>query len=491
MSHPNAERSSTSPECEPVGGRPGAHQRARASLVCWGAGTQRRDCTTHAVPLGGVLEHGWEQAIGLLFLLDLGSRSRSPSRSWPYEARPLYSRAVDRIAPFWLALAAGWGCWSCHDTEELVSSGATPSASVAPSSSPASTSGRPPRDAPLANEMVEVPGGTFRAGSRPGKPHRDPRIEPRPYDVELGPFRIDKLPYPNDPAKAPLTGISRMEAQRRCAERGTRLCTELEWERACKGADQDEYPGGTRWDPRCATSPARCASGFDVLGLGATLREWTASDVRPTKRGAPVLAAVRGAKGSAAAGFHRCAHRDGADPQSTAEDLGFRCCGGAPNAAKVNEPTLGQTFRKVSLKAQRLEQLLASSSRTKSLAHDVMFFREPEAAHTVVARGPGDTKGFSFTVSPMIWNPVAGAEILLVSARAGEDTTFVVAYHVVAKDEYSLAASFVMKNEPGPVAFAYSQYIRPRLHFSNCWGCLGETGKILFRDPDTVAILQP
>jgi hypothetical protein len=48
-----------------------------------------------------------------------------------------------------------------------------------------------------------------------------------------------------------------------------------------------------------------------------------------------------------------------------------------------------------------------------------------------------------------------------------------------------------MEHEIGPVALAYNGYIRPRLHFSTCWGCPGETGKILYRDPDSVAIFQP
>ena len=42
-----------------------------------------------------------------------------------------------------------------------------------------------------------------------------------------------------------------------------------------------------------------------------------------------------------------------------------------------------------------------------------------------------------------------------------------------------------------PVALAYNGYIRPRLHFSTCWGCPGETGKILYRDPDAAVVLQP
>jgi hypothetical protein len=143
------------------------------------------------------------------------------------------------------------------------------------------------------------------------------------------------------------------------------------------------------------------------------------------------------------------------------------------------------------ISAARLEKLLAANPRTQALAKDVQFFREPDAAKTVIARGPGDKKGFNFTVAPLSWNPVAGAEYLLVTGRSGRDTSFVLSYYILGQDEFRLASSFIMKNEPGPVAFAYSGYIRPRLHFSTCWGCLGETGKILFRSPDSVVILQP
>jgi hypothetical protein len=86
---------------------------------------------------------------------------------------------------------------------------------------------------------------------------------------------------------------------------------------------------------------------------------------------------------------------------------------------------------------------------------------------------------------------VPGAEFVLLTARSGEKTSFVVALHVLGADEYRVAASFVMNNEPGPVAFAYDGFIRPRLHFSSCWGCPGETGKILFRKPERAVILQP
>src|SRR4030095_3533230 len=96
-------------------------------------------------------------------------------------------------------------------------------------------------------------------------------------EVELGEFSIDRLPYPNDPAAPPLTGATRQRAQALCAERGGRLCHELEWERACKGPEDKPYRGGRVWDPTCAREPSTCASGLGVLAMGGALREWTAS----------------------------------------------------------------------------------------------------------------------------------------------------------------------------------------------------------------------
>lgn len=339
-------------------------------------------------------------------------------------------------------------------------------------------------------ELASIPGGAFQAGTQPGTPGRDPELEPRMRHVELGPFRIDRLPYPNDPAKPPRTGVTRAEAAELCSERRARLCSELEWERACKGDASFEFSTGARWAPRCAEPSARCASPFDVYGMGS-LMEWTASDVLTKAFRGKTRAAVRGAEPGAPSEAHRCAARRAVAPEQASQPTGFRCCEGPPNGAVVDEPELGETFEKVKLTAAELEAMLAASSHTKAIAHDVVFFREPDAAETVVARGPGDRKGFSFTVSPLLWNPVAGARYLLVPARSGDRTSFVAAFHVLEDGKYALMASFIMEDEAGPVAFAYDAYIRPRLHFSTCWGCPGETGKILYRDHDRASILQP
>jgi hypothetical protein len=383
------------------------------------------------------------------------------------------------------ALGLAVSCKQPHSAPD-----AKPSASAASAASAAPASSPLPKVAePLPNERVEIPGGTFNVGSRPGDPGRNPELEPRLTAIELGPFQIDRLPYPNDGKSPPLTGVSRDDAKRLCAEHGQRLCTELEWERACKGPSSLDYATGKSWEPRCASEPLRCASGFDVLSMGGNLREWVASEI-PGKDGGNARALLRGAPASAAGPEHRCSARHSADSETKAEDLGFRCCKGAPNAAIVPEPKLGDTFTRAKIASDALEKVFKRDPHTANIV-GVKFYREPDAANTVVARGPGDKKGFSFTVAPLTWRPTAGAEFLLVSGKSGDSDAFVAVLHVLGDDEYAVAASFFMKNEPGPVALAYSDSIRPRLHWSTCWGCPGETGKILFRPPESVVIFQP
>jgi hypothetical protein len=265
---------------------------------------------------------------------------------------------------------------------------AGPREPVADAPASAKPAPRPPPTAIGAGEQREIPTGAFRAGSTPGEPGRHPDVEPRSMKVELGAYRIDRLPFPNDPKQKSRTGVTRDEASRICGERGARLCTELEWERACKGPESDRFPSGTAWEPRCAREPSSCASGFDVLGMGMALREWTASDVAA---GTPkARAALRGAGPEAPAQEHRCAARTGVAASAREDDIGFRCCEGPPNARELSEPVLGRAYRKVKMGADRLSALLAGDPITRGLAKDVKYFREPDAVETVLARGPGD-----------------------------------------------------------------------------------------------------
>jgi len=380
-----------------------------------------------------------------------------------------------------LSLLPTSSCETRRAREHQTSQRANSSASAQPEPLPSAR-------APLPGERVEIPSGTLQVGSVPGTPGRHPNLEPNIHKVELGSFEIDRLPYPNDPKRPPLLGLSRDEAKSRCAESGARLCTELEWERACKGPEGKPYPTGTVFENRCLTQPSLCASGFDVLALGVQSREWTASESGSSVEPMGIL---RGGTAHTAAEDHRCAARTVLRPSAHNEEVGFRCCKGAPNAATILEPTLGKAYEKILLSAQRLEVLVEKDLNTKSLASNIQLFREPEAADSVVEKGSGDRKGLTFSVSAVVWNPSVGVRFLVVPGRSGKDTSFVLAYYILGKDDFALAASFIMKNEPGPVALAFDDSIRPRMFFSTCWGCPGETGKILFREPESVAIVQP
>ena len=97
---------------------------------------------------------------------------------------------------------------------------------------------------PKAGERIPIAAARFWAGSTSGDEGRDPRAEAAALSVSLTAYEIDRLPYPNDPAEAPRTDVTAKDAARLCAARGQRLCTELEWEYACKGAGGDDFATG-------------------------------------------------------------------------------------------------------------------------------------------------------------------------------------------------------------------------------------------------------
>ncbi len=360
----------------------------------------------------------------------------------------------------------------------------TPQAEDSPVGSAPGSAASAASQAPIKGEQLHIPPSTFNAGTVPGEYIRDPALEPRLTQVTLGAYRIDRLPYPNDPALPPAMGLTQGEAAERCAAENKRLCTELEWELACKGPASLPFASGKEWNATCSAPQAQCNSPFSVLGLGRHL-EWTSSTV-----GDDAKVIARGAVTTANASDRRCAHRVALNPTERSEDVAFRCCGGAPNAAKVASATLGTAFRTAQLPIAKLASLLASDPHTAVLK-EPKYFKEPDATRTVLSRGNGDTQGFSFTVTPLLWNPDLGTEFVIATGHAKNDLSFVVALLVIADNEYRVVSSLILRDEPGPVALAYSNDIRPRLHFSGCWGCPGENGKILYRKPDAVVITQP
>jgi hypothetical protein len=342
-----------------------------------------------------------------------------------------------------------------------------------------------------AQPRVEVPAGKLVAGSTPGDRGRDPTLEPALLEVELGGFSIDRLPYPNDPAKPPLTGVSRVRAGDLCQLAGGRLCTELEWERACKGADDTAFAGASAWDPECGRAPEKCASGFGVVAMGAAVREWTASEVVPVENAQAKGAAARGARADAPAWDHRCAHRSALDATATGDDLGFRCCYGPPNAASLPAPQWHETFRKAELTPAQAAEMFASVPQLKDL-HEITYFKEPDDVHQALGRGDagvGTVPNTSFTTNPILWSPVPGEEILVVTGRA-QKNSFIVAFYRLPGERYRIGSSFILKDEKGPIVLGYNSYVRKRLGWALCWDCRGESGFVTYREDNRVVITQ-
>lgn len=204
-------------------------------------------------------------------------------------------------------------------------------------------------------DMVYVPPGPFILGRMNAEalgPVASPS-EPLAVVTELPGFYIDRFEFPNATqdkngnAVKPVGRVTHDQAAETCTRMGKRLCTEVEWEKACKGPENYIYAYGDTFDEtKCGKTideaynigdRAGCLSGYGAADLSGGLREWTSTP-----------AGTKGNRRVVKGGF-RANHESGSRCAFSLDEavgyadgtLSFRCCldVNADGAAPTTEDT--------------------------------------------------------------------------------------------------------------------------------------------------------
>jgi serine/threonine protein kinase len=144
------------------------------------------------------------------------------------------------------------------------------------------------------------------------------------------PFCVDVYEYPGGKTM-PRTGVSFDEAERLCKSRGERLCTDVEWERACRGKGHSSFPYGSAFEPgRCnlrtgTIAPAgefkECRSAAGAYDMSGNVAEWVSARGQPAQKGGST-----GAPASRSERLSRCSTTVHAAASESGVFIGFRCC---------------------------------------------------------------------------------------------------------------------------------------------------------------------
>ena len=268
----------------------------------------------------------------------------------------------------------------------------------------------PPPPSPIPRKgMAWIPRGALVSGTPPDALPRIADEEMPGEQVILQGYYIDVFPYPNEEGAIPLTNLTQPEAHGLCAEHGKRLCTELEWERACKGPNNTSYEYGDRYRAEACLTGAQpalrpsglrvaCRSEFGVRDLHGGVWEWTAS--RWGRGAARELATVRGGNAPAGELVGRCANAMGRPPDTKAGSVGFRCCAGPKNGAEVT------------LSVVRGKYLEPRPHTDKKLAKSVISLLPEEAKKDLGQRE------FKLDRS-WLWRPIGNEDLVVISGCAG------------------------------------------------------------------------
>lgn len=359
---------------------------------------------------------------------------------------------------------------------------------------PVATAAQPlatdPPPTPRRGEAIEFAAGKLVLGSSPVTPHRNAAVEADLVSVDVGAFSIDRLPYPNDPDAVSKTGVTRPEAAKLCADDGKRLCTEAEWERACKADAGHVYPTGAALDlTACIAAGPRCGNALGMMSMGIGAREWTASEW-PQGFGNPMRTAVtRGAAADAEVSAHRCSARSGATADSASDMIGFRCCQGSGDNARFSYPTepRRRVVAPLEVKVKALRAALATHPKLAPLADAFKPFGGVDIARALARgkRSRGSITAWHIADSSFIWSPGPGQALWVFSGFSGERSV-VAAFHSMPDGSLLHAASTVIDEPDTSVALGYTEDKPASLLWTTCFGCAGEGGDLTVREDGVV-----
>ncbi len=181
------------------------------------------------------------------------------------------------------------------------------------------------------DDMVYIPAGEYLKGRL--NVETEFGAEPLAERTKVGAYFIDGWEWPNVPGDKSMVGVTWDEADALCRTKAKRLCTEDEWERACKGPQNFVYTYADVFNAEtCGAEPnadrapkdgvadvaagalAGCKSAWGAFDMSGGVREWTAS-----KR-------LKGGKPNNTVRASRCSYAEERRADIGDRDLGFRCC---------------------------------------------------------------------------------------------------------------------------------------------------------------------
>jgi len=174
--------------------------------------------------------------------------------------------------------------------------------------------------------MVALQQNTFTMGS-------DSKYDNNPIvQAHVSSFCIDQYEYPSAIGKDPIVGLTWNEADSSCRSAGKRLCTEFEWENACRGKFNWTYPYGNQYSEKICNTESKelkvtgalinCKTEGNIFDMSGNVNEWTGSNWDANIRNK----VIRGGAFFSGENDSRCTLRFSNRPATKAKAIGFRCC---------------------------------------------------------------------------------------------------------------------------------------------------------------------